>query len=443
MSHSLSELMVANEFIAAQKDDTLKRSFVEIIGNLRTKRRVTNETLRDTPLSEIVKKRTGMSITFCVDYSMDYNAFVSFYPTRLDTVLQNYTYVPDDYMEEYNKDIYADLKKKNHKLIGEIDIKNSKVSGIFSEFTADVYLGYDYFRSESVFTPAEASAVLLHELGHQFCNLMYTMEVVRTNMVLSSLNRVGYFNSNKSKKVEILVEMEKTTGLKFNEKDTIAISDDGLAYSVLIKDIFESPRSELKSSVMDIRTFEFISDQFATMHGAGGDLVSALQKLDKILGSTSTSTLLYRLLTFNNIIRPIIDIILLGALIGGGLLTAISVSVATIVFLTMSTLIITYDDMYYLYDKPLTRYRKVKEQLLSMLKDRTLSKERKTTILGDIARIDITIKTVRENPDLIRVLWDVFVPWLRKRQKLAKLQHDYETIVNSELFAKAARLETL
>ena len=36
-----------------------------------------------------------------------------------------------------------------------------------------------------------------------------------------------------------------------------------------------------------------------------------------------------------------------------------------------------------------------------------------------------------------------FLPWLRKKQKVAKLQHDYETIVNNELFAKAARLETL
>lgn len=441
MTHSLSELMVANEFIAAQKDDALKRSLMEVIGNLRTKRKVTAATLTNSPLSEIVKKRTGMNIKFRVDRMQPYSAYINFIIVRLDSVLIDYSDVPDWYMQEFSSEVYSDLKKKNSDLTGGIDIKNSRVSGIFSEFEAQLYLGEDYYKNDSMFTTGEAAAVVLHELGHQFCNLMYSMEVVRTNMVLSSLNRFGYFNSDKNKKVEILANLEDVTGLEFDDKEAIAVSNDTLTYTILIKDIFKEPRSELKSCVMDNRTFEFISDQFATMHGAGGDLASALNKLDRLAGDViSSDKNTYILANLISILSTLIGPILFSTIIGGTL-TIVTGGIGTLMFLTLYGLLSTFSIE--LYDSPLTRSRKIKEQLNSMLRERGLSKERKISILEDIDRIDRINKVVRENPLFLKFLMNSFLPWLRKKQKVAKLQHDYETIVNNELFAKAARLETL
>lgn len=417
--------MVSNELVAYQEGSVLFNSIVEIFKASKGQPKFKTKELNKTPLPEIIKKHTGISVNFNTDYSNDYNAYVIVPDLSLNNVLY------DDFLREFldNND-YEELKRANKKLEGTVNPKTSKVSGIFSEIVSDITLGDRFWNKEGIITPEETAAILLHEIGHVFSYYFFLLKTVKTNIVLNALNRPEYFNSSKDKKIIFLEEIEKDMDFKITDKEQLTACNQETTNIVIISESIRAERSELKTDLYDQRTYEFLSDQFSMAHGAGIHLATGLAKIMKLYGATTDSKFIYVTKSLIGLIRFIL-FHLLGYKTG---------KISTIILFWIALIFSNTVPQRELYDSPLVRLRKIKEQLMGILKDRNLDRDFKMQTISDIETIDFLTKRYMESPDITDILMKKLLPWARKRESISKLQHDYESLAYNDFYKLSAKM---
>ena len=431
MNAFLNEI-VSNEFISHQRGYRLKNQMVAIIEPYMGLKGNTFEIFNKTPLPKIIKNFTGLNINFSDTEDSDPDGAYTLPPAIKtdnifirDKVFAGYS---DEELKGYLNNSFDKLKGLNVKMSGLVNPHTSKVSGVFSELLCVIAMGKDYL-SKKIYTTEEVVAIILHEMGHLFCYYMYIADVTRTNIVLSVLNRSGYFQSDKNIKVKILEKLEKDLDYEIPEKEQMTTMDENGTYMVVIAQHLRKNRSELNTPLYDERTFEFLSDQFSTMHGAGAALVTGLHKTYKKYGvvvkkdhyniMSSVNRFVVLLVKYSGVLGPF-TLLAWFNMLGG-----------------FSSLKTSPD----LYDDSMTRHRKVKEQLIGKLKQRNLSKIEKSTILNDIETIDIILRTYQEAKDPLELaFYKSIMSWYRKKESVAKLNHDYESLVYNPFFHQSAKL---
>lgn len=417
--------MVSNELVAYQEGSVLFNSIVEIFKASQGQPKFKTKELNKTPLPEIIKKHTGISVSFNTDHSNDYNAYVIVPDLSLNNVL--YDKFLREYLENAN---YEELKRANKKLEGTVNPKISKVSGIFSEIVSDITLGDMFWNEKSIITPEETAAILLHEIGHVFSYYFFLLNTVKTNIVLNALNRPEYFNSSKDKKIKLLKEIEKDMDFKISDKDQLTTCNQETTNIVIISESIRADRSKLKTDLYDPRTYEFLSDQFSMAHGAGIHLATGLAKIMKLYGATTDNKFIYVTKLLVQLTRFIL-IQLLGYKTG---------KISIILFYWISVVLTGAMSVSELYDSPLVRLRKIKEQLVGVLKDRKIDRDVKIKTVNDIETIDFLIERYTEIPNLENILVKKLLPWTRKRESISKLQHDYESLAYNDFYKLSAKM---
>ena len=435
----MSSTVVSNELIAYQKGTPLFNAMVELIDGFQNTPNFTTKQIKYSPMSDLIMKYTGLNIDFDDYLKQDHDAFVTIPDINKNSVLWN-DIAPVVFK---NMDFKA-LSSKYDELNGSVNLKTSKVSGIFSKFKTTIGLGNGFWKKNEliVVSPQEVAAVILHELGHVFTSYLFLLEAVKTNIVLSSLNRENFFNCPKDKKIKLLKELEETMDIRVDDKETLAVCEDKIVYSVLISNAITTRRSELKTPTYDERTMEFVCDQFAAMHGAGAYLVTGLQKILVKYGvlydrkmSVVKITLLYCATLYSYSFGTLVIIRRVGiARYLAGMLSFI-LSIAG--FITIAILPLITPN---LYDPPLIRFNKIKEQYVNALRDRSLSNSDKQRLIKDIETIDDCIKFTGQYPDIFKFIYNVLMPWGRRAQTVAKLQNDYESLAYNPFYVASAKL---
>ena len=435
----MTNLLVSNELIAYQKGTPLFTAMVELIDGFQKTPHFTTKQIKYSPMSDLIMKYTGLNIDFDDYLRQDHNAFVVIPDINKNNVLWN------DISPVIFKNMdFKALCSKHDELNGSVNLKTSKVSGIFSKFKATIGLGNGFWKKNEliVITPQEVAAVILHELGHVFTSYLFLLEAVKTNIVLSSLNRENFFNCSKDKKIKLLKELEQTMDIRVDDKETLAVCEDKLVYSVLISNTITTRRSDLKTPTYDERTMEFVSDQFAAMHGAGIHLVAGLQKIlvkygvlyDRKMSVVKITLLYYATMYsyFSGTLQIIGKVDVIKYIAG-----MFSFIVSFAGFLTIAILPLIKPD---LYDPPLVRFNKIKEQYVNALRDRSLSNSDKQQLIKDIETIEDCIKFTGRYPDIFKFIYNVLVPWGRRQQSVAKLQNDYESLAYNPFYVASAKL---
>jgi hypothetical protein len=376
-----------------------------------------------TDISKIVMEYTGLNIKVFVTNGRGY-ASVGVPKLHSKNVLLGDWYGA----EQLDIDGYKLQAELRTHLKGHVNVKEGTVDGIFSKMLSKVYIS-KRFLNFCDFTSEEHVAVLLHELGHVFTYFEYMIETTTTNQVLKNASERMLKIESPSERVIYLSSLEKDLKIKIPNKEELAKSNKKeVVYTMLMSDEYSRLRSSSGTEVYDIKSWEFLADQFATRHGAGRHLAIANYKLDKLEGGNSTRSV--PLIYFMNFLK-------MGA---AGWLASMSLVGALIVFAIFAR---SSSKSETVHDDPEQRVLRIKQDLIQELKTPDIDKDHRDDILEEIAMADEILNQLNDHRDFLEFFWDTVLPHRRDARKDYELQQRLEELAANPLYVHAAKLQSL
>lgn len=395
----------------------------EAIGSLRKKDTYTTETINEADIPGIVRLHTKMRISFDVNTNVSYGAYI-----RLPEVDRNHPFMQDSWRQGFLADDTgaALIRALGGRMTGGVDRKNGRVSGIYTDIQGDVVFGVRLMRDKS-FSNEELAAVLLHEVGHLFTYFEYLGTLVYTSHVIGAVAKSVYGIDSYDKRIDTLVEAEKVLGVDIDNKERIAATPNKrmrslMAQSVLISTIAQKSRSDTGYNIYEMRSCEQLADQFTTRHGAGKDLVFALDKMYRRYWDKST---------MNTAEYTVFECIKLILFMAGLFLFPI----------TLTVYLLTANPTRKIYDDPEARVKLLKQQMLQQLKDKNIDAIKKRQILADIEAVELVQSTLDDKRSLMELFWTTIMPSGRAAMKQQEAQKLIEGLLNNELIVTATKFE--
>lgn len=371
-------------------------------------------------LSNSIKTHSGINVRIKMDNSHLPNAYVVIPQIdRNHPLLVNYFRQLTD-----NRDGLKMVRKGDGVFKGAIDRKKSRVSGGFGE--VEITLGITRGLLNGKFEPKEAAAIVLHELGHIFTYFEYLGSNITTNYVLQHVSRSLLETRETKRKYEIIQEGSDALGIKIEDPEALTrTQNESVIQTVLLREVANERYSDLESKTYDMTAWEMLSDQFATRHGAGRSLVTALDKMYHRFGASehlSTSEFLmaeaFKVLMF-------------------------IVSIPLTFLIVPFFLLVVIDPNEDLYDKPKSRIARIRRDMIAATKERDLDKDYITQLVQDIEVIDAIETEMEERRSLLELIWQTVRPKSRNNYQQLRFQQELEMLVNNDLFVKSAKLKTL
>lgn len=342
--------------------------------------------------------------------------------------------VRDGWMEgDGYEDIRNIMKSMEMNVVrGEVDLRASRVGGVFCDLDIALYLPKSIISKRSLMSEAEVAAITLHELGHAFTSMEFLIRTVTTNQVLAALVRGSDKTVPSDKRETIFAKGADILKMSKAQREALLNAKSQKEVSMIVLDTaVQTSVSELGASIYDVNACEQLADQFATRHGAGRELVTALDKFTQYSGWTKRTIGYY-----------------LSAVIG-----AVFV-ICTLLFLTIATwgliwLVLVYgvltspDKNNEIYDNTKSRFLRIKHQNTERLKNRDISNEEKKRLIADNQTIDQVAKYYDDNLNFIEKISYFFSPTYRNAHKYELLQKEIEKLAHNDLFDAAAKLSTI
>lgn len=380
-------------------------------------------------MSNIVSRHTHMSANFNIDNSAMPNAYVI--PPRID---KNNPLINDwrKYLAQ-NTDGITAINMSGGPVSGGVNLEKGQVSGVFEKVNFDIFItrgAFDKFGTLQL-TPAELSAMIIHELGHVFTYFMTLGQSFRTCFYLQGFVREAMKTNEKEQRYKLIRDFQEGAGVTITDPETVSESDNEKVITTLVlSDIVEASRSQYGTSLYDMRSWETLSDQYASRNGASADLATALQKLygeyDPMYSRGTFKFLMVEILKTIAIV-----FVTLVSVMSGGLVTLF------LVFLVLSAS--PYERE---YDNPVERVTKLRNDLISQLKQEK-NKERTSRLINDIEVVNQTLESMKEHVSFFERFWLIISPYTRRQVRAGKEIQELEKLVNNDIFISAAKLKGL
>ena len=339
-----------------------------------------------------------------------------------------------DFKDYYTKDANKVIKKLEDNEKTFVDLKNAKVGGAFSTVPSKIYMGFRQLKDMKL-TAREAAAVFMHEVGHAFVAYELAFNTIQTNQILLALHKSLVANDQKLFEYSLKLTEKRigpSSGVYNELKEE---TDTNVVTTVVMAKIQEKRVSELGTAAYDKTTYEALADNFATRMGLGRELVTSLEKIHRLYGSPEYSgetRFIYNMIQ----ITVATYSMLLGAVLGSVLLMIAGAPLFFLITWAVS------DGAEYqnVYDKLKIRYKRVREQLISRLKVKSLAPELVKNILEDLKVLDKIIEQTGEFSSILNVVGNIIYPsnWVLSSRKNA--QRLLEELASNDLFIKAAQL---
>ena len=381
-----------------------------------------------------LKDTTGMKL----DITFDTDMAPCTLPFHInpDTILGHKT-LKDFYVEESNATMkrLKEVKNRSH-----IDLDKGRVSGIFSEYETPIYMGYYAIRSMRL-TPREIAAILAHEVGH--CLVAYEMafRTVRTNQILAAASKAAA-GGDKGQYEYVLKTAEEVLDLKSGMFDEIKETKDQKTVMTVIMGKAERKTHDdslMGNTTYDITTFEALADNYAARLGLGKELVTGLEKLYREFGAAEFSS-------GARIAATMLDIYSVVSMIGAVIAMGSNpIMGALYLGLNMLGLYARLDgrDHNNVYDKLTIRFKRVKEQIIQYLKDKSLPAADVKRSLESVAHIEKTIAQISEYKGFLPAIFNMVDPASRAVNSARDIQQNLEAMVANDMYLKAAALRTM
>lgn len=435
------------EMIDFQNDDfgiKIEQQFAEIINkwsNKTYKQRDLKDCVEIKKIIQLTEDRTGLKISISIWAGM-LAGVVPLYTSK------NHIFVDKFWRSQGGYDIPDQAKfiKSIGQEKGYVDLQKARVSGFYSTYTNKIYLYLPGLIDNNKLTPAEMAAVYLHELGHAYEACEYASRWSSTNQVLANITQEILKNKNKADKAYIYREL-KTINDKITDGDVQDIVDGKtVAGPLLFGSLFSEVGHQLRNGKYDQTSFEMLADNFATRFGYGRALVTALDKVTAsgYEKSWKSYSLLWFMHTFLAVVfgGTVIALTMFILSAPGLLATVVSFIGLLIYGLYFYLIAVLSGESFkdYTYDQLKIRYKRIRNQLVEMLKETDLSAEEIQPILADIYTIDNSINSTLTYKHPLTGIMNLINPADNRASKSIQAQQLMEELAHSDLFLKSAQL---
>lgn len=366
-------------------------------------------------ISKIIKNHTNLNIT--IDAENDYPPCID-----IPNIDRNNPLINAAQRAIVNStDGLTMIESSNEVLHGTVNIKTAKVSGVFSDIKAKMYLGKAFIQGNK-YSSQELAAITLHEVGHLFTYFEFITRTVRTNQVLAGLSKILDGSENQEKREVALLSAKKA--LKLDKLDLSQLKDVNTKTTqvVLIDALVKETRTELGYNLFAESSWEYLCDQFSARHGAGVHLATALSKIYK-----SHYNISYRSLAVYLAVE-MIKVIL----------------ISNLAFLGILFLVVMFDSQDGGgYDLPSARLKRIRDQATQYLKNKQISDVERRRILDEIESIDKLLAEMTNRKQLFTYIHEFFSKRTRDERAYRKLQYELEDIAMNDLYVKAAEFKLM
>jgi hypothetical protein len=329
-----------------------------------------------------------------------------------------------DYYDYFfdGKSLISEVSKKPG-LLSRVDISKGRVYGDYANIEAEMTIGDEFFNSQW-YTAEEAAAVILHEVGHYFSYVEFLTSSITTNFVLSQMAAALSRTTNPKERESYIIAAKQILGSssRVSAEELSQANNPGAVQIVLVKDYIETKRTEFGYDVFNESTWEAMADQFAARQGAGGALLTALDKIMRRYGS---------------------DIAYRGRM-AYYLIEVLKTVFAFSLYLTVPALLmILNDSANTVYGRLPVRFERIRAELIDRLKDRKLSAKEKASITQDIEVADRILKTVSDQRQWFSYVAEILFSGKRDYYKAEAVSRELEKLGASDFFLQAAKLSAI
>jgi hypothetical protein len=383
----------------------------------------------DKDLAACIKRFTNLSVKLTIPDSFEYPGTAWICTPVTD---MNHAILDQGIRQAY--ELYFTGKS----LIGEhtkqpgiftrVDLAKGKVYGGYTNIVADMAIGDEFFNGED-YTPEEAAAVILHEIGHYFSYVEFISASITTNFVLAQMADGLSRTTNPKERESYIIAAKQVLGNSSNidPEELSQAHDINAVQIVLVKDYVETKRLEFGYDVFNESTWEAMADQFAARQGAGRALLTMLDKLERRYGSD----LALRGKVSYYFVEAIKTVLLLGGFVTGGITSLIAL------------VMMIGDSANEPYGRLPVRYERIRAELVARLKDRKISKEEVASLTADIEVVDGIMKTVSDQRQWFSYLGAMIFSSKREYYKAEAIARELEKFGANDFFLHAAKLRLL
>lgn len=430
---ALLQKSVATEAINFQYD-SFGKDLEELFGKLREEKVKSDTTDQDYPvakeISSLILKRLGLNVKIFFNTDLGPGMFSPKFDKN--HVFKN-TYGDSDWeflisntsgMNKLVNDVIS-FKNKN-----EVNLITAKVSGVFSELLNTLYLPL-WFINNNTLSIRQVVSVVLHELGHSFTFLEYLGRQTSMNEVLQIVASDVFDITNNKIREFVISNLTENEDRHPDLEKELSNKNPSVRISVVLKNQFKPSMSGITKGHYDASSCEAMADNFAARFGYSQDLVIANDQMFTLYPEK------------NQLVRASILSLEIATY---GIIPFLTLSHPFIVFAILLIAInrvctggeINTD---YTYDKLKIRYKRLREQVITGLKDKTLPKPMVEKALQDIEVIDAAISKIKPFTTFTDDILNFLLTKNRNAIKEAEQQRILEEIASNDLFIKAAQLK--
>lgn len=354
-----------------------------------------------------------------------------------------------------------DIKKKAER-IGSVDLKTSKVHGLFAKEYAFISVGWVFLVTD-ILTDEEVAASLCHEIGHVFTNFEFVADLVTFNHTLRALVNTTVSKMPTTQKTVIFKEILEGEELSqiVDAKELAKLKSPNAVAAWVGEAKLRKIQSEYGLDQYDMTTNEGLADQFASRHHFNKALVSGLVKIIAVGGEDIKAKNIRQVALEKA--RIVSDVFGYGALAAGGIagLTGIPVMAGVAIATGVLSLVariwsftlggaftrvnVTQESI---HDSGITRLRRLKEDMITKIKDPKLPKDEVQEALSCIAQVDRYLEGVKkfEGSTLDQVFFNglfIIEKAFVKRDKQEAIARQLEELMNNDLFVRASELKLI
>ena len=412
----------SQEMISFQKDPEVFLNITKCLKNIRdSKHRFTNSNAKsdlkiiaESGIAQYLMKRMGFNLSMTVRSNIGTNAYMM--PPDLD---KNHPLIQDYHRDYYkNADVKKRISKAKDGLKGTIDVRNAKLSGVYSEIPVLICMSTQILMDD-FFTIEEAAGIFSHELGHAFTYFEYLGRTLMISPIMADI--AAELNETKSfqHRVEILGITKESLDLNEMEPDALAkVTNTETIQTLIISEVVQQTNHATNTPWYDLRTYEILSDQFVIRIGGGGHLGKGLDKLYRSFGVAPYQTQVQWVTTQ-----------VFTALIG-------------VIFSPLLILLMTFSTPTQIYDDPIQRVSRLKSDMVNALKNIKNDKAFNERMLKEIAIIEDLVRDVRDRDDVIMWVWKNVFSKTRKQVSKADAIMELEKLSNNDLYLASAKLRS-
>lgn len=426
-------VQLAMEAIHFQKNQEFYKELTIAFEELKKKK---SKALRDDGeashhISKIIKNHTNLKVAFDIS---DFGPMV-----EVPHLNKNHPLIHDVHRDWISSaDGMRMIGEAGSAVKGSVNLATGKVAGVFAEMDNRMYFPTNMIVGTR-YTAEELAAICLHEVGHLITYCEYMDRTVTTNQVLAGL-AAGLAGAKTPEEREvILVSTKKALHLDIDTGELAKEKDGEVVTYVVISNVAKATADEIGFNIYDLNTWEALADQYAARCGAGRALVTGLDKLYRSFGHISFRTTA-GYLAMEGLKLTLIVGGFLGHLIGPGIPT-IWLSFMFSAAINLGIALVTMDGMGDgTYDRPGVRLKKLRNEIVQEMKDKTVTKEQGEKLTEDLLAIDEVLKYVNDREQFLGKIWNLFSADSRRRLSQEALTKELEGLASNDLFVSSLKL---